>query len=189
MARTMRRRRKRFSRGAHEYLWTAVLFDPVAKDFGSADDYEILVDDDWSTSPANERCTLLRIVGYLQSAAAYTVTSPTFTTAPIGVPWCLYLTDNEEASLTHPAGEIGAYAEDVMQMGSYWPCPLNDGGTNPVFQSGMKGAALELDVRVKRKVTQAQKIVLSTGWSVGDARTTQLVGGECAIFRCLLQLK
>lgn len=188
MARTVRRRRRRFSRGNHEYLWTAVLFDPVAKDFGTADDYDVLVDADWSTSPANERATILRVVGYLQSCAAYTV-GGTFTTAPIGVPWCLYLTDAEEPALAHPAGEIGAYAEDVMQMGSYWPCPLNDGGVAPVFQSGMKGAALELDIRVKRKVTQAQKLTLSTGWSAGDARTTQLVGGECAIFRTLLQLK
>lgn len=189
MARTMRRRRRRFSRGNHEYLWTAALFDPVLKDFGDADQYDLLLDTDWSTSPANERATVLRVVGYLQAAAAYTVTSPTFSSAPIGVPWCLYLTDNEEANLAHPAGEIGAYGEDVMQMGSYWPYPLNDGGANPVAQAGLKGAALELDIRVKRKITQAQKLVLSTGWSTADARTTQLVGGECAIFRVLLQLK
>jgi len=184
MARKLARRSsKRFRRNGVEYLWTAARFDGALKDYGDKDSYAVLVDADWSTSPANERATLLRIVGYLNGYA--TIQAQLGAPVVCGVPWLLYTEDSDVVIAKAPS-IVASYAEDIMQCGSYYPAAVVSNTTGEGVMA--RQCSLELDIRVKRRVTQATQIILSTGHETTTGFETQLVGAEEATFRCLIKL-
>jgi len=182
--RKSRRSSRRFRRGTKEYLWTAARFDGAIKDYGDKDSYAVLVDADWSTSPANERATLLRIVGYLNGYA--TVQAQLGAPVVCGVPWLLYTEDSDVVIAKAPS-IVASYAEDIMQIGNYWPAMVVSNTTGEGIGGGGL-CSLALDIRVKRRITQATQIILSTGHETTTGFETQLVGAEEATFRCLIQL-
>jgi len=81
---------------------------------------------------------------------------------------------------------VASYAEDIMQCGSYYPAAVVSNTTGEGIMA--RQCSLELDIRVKRRVTQATQIILSTGHETTTGFETQLVGAEEATFRCLIKL-
>jgi len=183
MARNRRGGGRRFRRQNAEYIWTAAYFDGVIKDYGNTDAYQILGSLDWATSPANERATLMRIVGYLNGYAAgsFNPAAP----VPTGVPYVVYLTDQDDG-IARAANEITTYAEDVMQIGSYWPAVVDE--TAQLFNARGNGPSLQFDIKVKRKITHQTQIVVVTGQTSSTGFEGQLIGAESAAFRCLVKI-
>jgi len=178
-----RRGSRRFKRNNAEYIWTAAYFDGVLKDYGDADSYLVLGSLDWATTPANERCTLMRIVGWVNGYAAGSFNAaPPF---PTGVPYVVYHTDQDDG-IVRAANEITTYAEDVMQIGSYWPAVVDE--TAQLFNARGNGPSMSFDIRVKRRITHQSEIRLVTGNTSATGFESQLVGAESACFRCLVKV-